>query len=75
MSIGERIKQARVKAGLTQVDLAAAIGMDPSSVSHWERDVSSPQSESLAAVARALGVTVDSLCADGPAGSSPPPLA
>lgn len=66
VSIGERIKQARIRAGLTQVDLAAAIDMDPSSVSHWERDVVEPQSASLAAVARALGVTVDSLCASDP---------
>src|SRR5690606_1994688 len=35
---GERIRVARVKAGLTQGELAARIGTDQSTVSEWENN-------------------------------------
>jgi transcriptional regulator with XRE-family HTH domain len=37
MSLGERIKQAR--GGMTQRDLADKLGVDPITVSRWERGV------------------------------------
>lgn len=53
---GKRIAEARRAAGLTQVQLAAALTVDQQQVSAWERGIASPRSDRRVAVARALGV-------------------
>lgn len=40
MKLGEKILSARKKAGLSQVDLADALGVSRQSVSKWETGVS-----------------------------------
>ena len=35
--LGKRLKDERLAAGLTQVDLATEIGVDPATISNWER--------------------------------------
>lgn len=57
-SIGERIKAARVKAGMTQPDLARACGWGSQGrVSNYERGLREPKSSDVTLLARALGVT------------------
>lgn len=53
-TIGQRVKIARKKAGLTQSQLGEKLGFDPLTVSRWERDDSSPE-KSLLPIARATG--------------------
>jgi transcriptional regulator with XRE-family HTH domain len=55
------IKDARLRAGMTQVDLAAACGVTQGIVSAWELGHKVPRARMLARVARALNVSVDSL--------------
>ena len=59
MSIGERIKAARIMAGLSQRDLANATNVSPMGISKYERDMDIPGSQVLIRLARALGVKVE----------------
>ena len=61
MEIGNKIKQLRSKAGLTQEQLAVKLGISPQSVSKWETAVTMPDITLLPALAGELGVTIDEL--------------
>lgn len=39
MDIGDRIREARIKAKYSQVDVARALKVDQSCISQWERGV------------------------------------
>jgi len=60
-AIHKRIAQLREERGLSQQDLAEVLGVDKTSISHWENGLSSPRGSRLPAVASALGVTIDDL--------------
>lgn len=68
---GLRIAAARRASGLTQVDLAAAVGMDRTALSKLERGRRRVDSLELARIARALGERADRLLADAPSGRRP----
>ena len=55
MTVGERIKSARKKAGMTQADLAQKLGIPFQGVSQWERDIRNPKIETLRRIASVLG--------------------
>ena len=55
------IAHDRIKAGLTQSELAAKLDVGETSVSNWENGVSFPPAERLIKLARALDVTVEEL--------------
>lgn len=57
MTMGQRIKDARLKAGLTQTELAEKLGISYQSIGQWERDLRNPKYENLQRIAKALGVT------------------
>lgn len=58
MSIGERIKQARKQLGVSQEKLAKLCGWEHQSrISAYETDYREPDSEDIAALAKALGVS------------------
>lgn len=61
MGIGMNIKSLRVRAGLTQEALALKIGVTPSAVGNYERDVSFPKEEALLAMFDALGCSPNEL--------------
>lgn len=61
MTIGERIKAARKKAGLTQKQLGEKMGISYQAVAQWENDLRNPKIETLRAIANALGVPVSDL--------------
>ena len=61
MEIGNKIKQLRYKAGLTQEQLADALGISAQSVSKWETATTMPDISLLPALATELGVTIDEL--------------
>lgn len=56
-------KTAREKSGVTQRDLAAALGVDQSTVSLWETEKTRPRAKLLPQLAKILGCTVDELLA------------
>lgn len=51
MGIGEKIKQARTRAGLSQQQLADAIGVTKSIISQWELGRKGPTRENINKVA------------------------
>jgi transcriptional regulator with XRE-family HTH domain len=55
------IKQARLRAHLSQRDLAGRLGITASAVAQWELGQSRPGTGRLAALAEVLGVSMDSL--------------
>lgn len=61
MEIGAKIKQLRIKAGLTQEQLARELGISAQSVSKWENAVTMPDVAILPLLAGELGVSIDEL--------------
>lgn len=61
MGIGANIQATRQAAGLTQEQLAAEVGVSRQTVAKWESGETSPDLEHAAALADALGCTVDAL--------------
>jgi len=61
MSLGERIKKRRQALGITQRQLAEALGLTPQHISAVEQDKRTPSLSSLARLGEELGVTVDYL--------------
>ena len=61
MSIGDNIQITRQAAGLTQERLAEEIGVSRQTIAKWEAGETSPDLEHAAALAQALGCTVDAL--------------
>lgn len=56
MTTGQRIKEARKNAKMTQAELAGKLGVPYQSVSQWERDTRNPKYETLKKIADAIGV-------------------
>lgn len=56
-----RVKDLRTAAGLTQEQLAKAIGVTQTVIAAWERGAYSPKAAKLPVLAAALGVTVNEL--------------
>jgi transcriptional regulator with XRE-family HTH domain len=61
MEFKERIKEARVKKGLSQSQLAKAIGVHVTNISRYERGENRPTSDVLTKLANELDVTADFL--------------
>jgi len=61
MGLGERIKARREELGLTQLQLAQALGVTPQHISVIEKNKRAPSLGSLAKLAEELGVTTDYL--------------
>ena len=57
MSIGERIKSARTKAGISQAELAKMVGRSQSAVAEWETGDTQPRRNIVEKIAAALDVT------------------
>ena len=60
-AIGKNIKDARIKRGLLQADLAEKIGVNQKDISNWERGVKIPGSENLKKICIALQVSADDI--------------
>jgi transcriptional regulator with XRE-family HTH domain len=60
-SAASRLKAFREAAGLSQRELATQIGERQSNIQYWETTGKIPRSDVLAAMAKALGVTVEEL--------------
>jgi transcriptional regulator with XRE-family HTH domain len=54
-SSGSLIREARLRAGLSQGDLGQRVGKDRAQIARWERDEVSPPYETLRMLVRACG--------------------
>ena len=65
MTLGEKLKDARKRAGLSQEQLSEKLNVSRSAVAKWETDKGIPDVENLKALSRMLQVSVDYLLDDG----------
>lgn len=61
MAIGKRIKLLRGNRGINQTELGEAIGVGKTTISNYETDYSSPDTETLSKIARFFNVSTDYL--------------
>lgn len=64
MKLNEKIYTCRKKAGLSQVDLADALGVSRQSVSKWETGEANPEVTKIPQLAKLFGVTADWLLSE-----------
>ena len=62
----QKAKEHRQASGLSQADVAAAVGVRVSTVSEWENGRRSPTTASLVALADAYGVSLDEFVVHAP---------
>lgn len=60
-TITNNLESIRKEKGLTQVELAAKLNVQQSTISHIENGERNPSAELLCNLAEALGVTIDEL--------------
>jgi transcriptional regulator with XRE-family HTH domain len=61
LSLGQRIRHYRTKAGFSQRALAAIVGISPTVLSRYEADKLEPNVLTLKNIAKELKITVDTL--------------
>ena len=64
MTFGEKLKEARKEAGLSQEQLAERITVSRSAIAKWETDKGMPDVNNLKIISQLLGVSVDYLLDD-----------
>lgn len=64
MTTGQRIREARKAAHMTQTELAQKLGIPFQSISQWERDIRNPKYDTIKRIAVALNVPVYELMDD-----------
>lgn len=66
MTFGERLRQKRLEAGITQTKIARELEVSVATVCGWEADVKQPRLARCADLADLLHCTIDELVRDGP---------
>ena len=61
LKLGANIAALRKAKGMTQEQLAAALGISPPAVSKWETGAAEPSTSNLLALAKLYGLSVDEL--------------
>lgn len=64
MTLGEKIKEARNRSGLSQEQLSESLSVSRSAVAKWETDKGIPDVDNLKALSKCLNVSVDHLLDD-----------
>lgn len=67
MTFGEKLREARQKAGLSQEELSNQLAVSRSAVAKWETDKGMPDIHNIKAIARLLNISIDYLLDDGTA--------
>ncbi len=65
MTIGQRILQIRIAAGLSQEEFGEKLGTSRQTVSKWELDTTVPEIDKIVRMSRVFSVTTDSILVDG----------
>lgn len=63
-NLGKRIREERIRVGLTQERLAELVGCNESYIGQIERSTKNPSLETVLKIASALKVTIDYLLVD-----------
>ena len=71
MTLGEKIREARRKCGLSQEQLAEKLSVSRSAIAKWETDKGLPDVGNLKVLARILNVSVDQLLDDAEPAEGP----
>lgn len=71
MSLGERIKALRRRAGLSQEQVAEQVGVSRQAVAKWEAGQSAPSTENLRKLAQVLQVGLEELAGEPAAACGP----
>jgi len=58
MKFGEDIKKCRKDAGFSQKEIAKKLGLNQSSISDWENDISRPDLETIFELCKIFNVTI-----------------
>lgn len=61
MTIGERLKEARIYCDLKQSEVAARMGISAQALSSWENDRNRPNPEDLLELSRIYEMPIDTL--------------
>ena len=61
MTLGDRIRQARERVGLSQIELARRIGLSKNAMNSIEAGDADPRASRIVAIAQVLGVSTDVL--------------
>ncbi|MBP0985827.1 MAG: helix-turn-helix transcriptional regulator, partial [Oscillospiraceae bacterium] len=64
MELGNKIRQLRYKAGLTQEQLAERLGVGAQAVSKWESGTAYPETEKLIQISKIFNTSLDELIND-----------
>lgn len=64
MSIGKRLKEARIRRKMTQEDLAAAVGVTKGAIGNYETELSSPKEAILIKLMEILQIDANFLYQD-----------
>ena len=67
MTLGEKIKEARKQAGLSQEELSGKLGVSRSAVAKWECDKGIPDVNNLKMLSQLLDISIDYLLDNGKA--------
>ncbi len=59
VSLGSKIKSARLEKGLTQEDLSKIIGVTPESISYYEAGKKRPSFEKIKNICRVLSIDIN----------------
>ena len=66
MTIGQKIKNVRIKSGMTQAKLAEILGIPYQSIGQWERGLRNPKYDTLQKIADALNIDLNDLIESDP---------
>lgn len=69
-----RIRELRVGQGLSQADLGKKIGLTQKAITTYERETREPNIETIKALAKVFGVSVEALFGEGRKGEPSPKL-
>ena len=64
MKTGEKIKELRIDAGLSQIKLAKEIGVSQKAIDYWERNVNEPKISYVISLVKVFGITFDEFFSD-----------
>lgn len=60
-TLGQRIREVRTEAGMTQAQFGAMLAVSQDTISLWEKDKSMPTVECLVAICKTFRISADDL--------------
>ena len=64
MKIGEKIKELRIDADMSQAQLAKKIGVSQKAIDYWERSINEPKASYIIALVSFFGISYNDFFED-----------